>query len=130
MGNERFWVGVTLSDEPAPDTLFTVAGYQISDEGTALGTSPVIDPHVRSDFADALEAIADGSDAPTARYGWLTLEGFGDEPASDVDFAFDLLKEETVLNAEHKDADEGTLDAIRSACALLARALRNSLDKG
>ena len=127
--NDRFWVGVTLSDKPAPDALFTVTAYRIDGNGTSTGASPVVDPHVRADLADALEAIADGSDAPTARNGWLTFEGFADEPAGDVDFAFDMLGGDAVLNVKHEDTDEGTCAAIQSACGLLAQALRHSLDR-
>ena len=76
----------------------------------------------------ALRAIADGSEAPTAPHGWLTLEGFADEPAADVDLAFDTVGYGTVVNVEHADAGEDVHAAIRSACALLAGALELSLD--
>lgn len=46
--NEHFWLGVTLSDDPAPDNLFVVASYGIKEDG-AIGSiaSRVIDPVVR-----------------------------------------------------------------------------------
>lgn len=128
--NEHFWLGVTLSNDPAPDNLFVVASYAI-DLGGKIGStaSQVIDPAVREDLADALRAIADGSEAPTAPHGWLTLEGFADEPGSDVDFAFDTVGYDTVVNVEHANAGEDVRDAIRSACTLLAGALELSLDQ-
>lgn len=96
--NEHFWLGVTLSNDPAPDNLFVVASYAIDPDGKiGSAASQVIDPAVREDLADALRAIADGSEAPTAPHGWLTLEGFDDEPGSDVDFAFDTVSYGTVL---------------------------------
>lgn len=126
--NEHFWLGVTLSDDPAPDSVFVVASYGIKEDGGIGSTaSRVIDPVVRRDLAAALRAIADGSEAPTAPYGWLTFEGFADEPAADVDFAFDTVGYDTVINVEHADAGEDVRDAIRSACALLAGALELSL---
>lgn len=128
--NEHFWLGVTLSNDPAPDNLFVVASYAIDPDGKIGSTaSQVIDPAVREDLADALRAIADGSEAPTARYGWLTLEGFADEPGSDVDFAFDTVGYDTVVNVEHANAGEDVRDAIRSACTLLAGALEPPLDQ-
>lgn len=128
--NEHFWLGVTLSNDPAPDNLFVVASYAINPDGKIGSTaSQVIDPAVREDLADALRAIADGSEAPTARYGWLTLEGFADEPGSNVDFAFDTVGYDTVVNVEHANAGEDVRDAIRSACTLLAGALELSLDQ-
>lgn len=128
--NEHFWLGVTLSNDPAPDNLFVVASYAIDPDGKIGSTaSQVIDPAVREDLAAALRAIADGSEAPTARYGWLTLEGFADEPGSDVDFAFDTVGYDTVVNVEHANAGEDVRDAIRSACTLLAGALELSLDQ-
>lgn len=128
--NKRFWVGVTLSEEPVPDALFTVAAYELGDDGEAtLAASPVIDPHVRADLSEALKAIAEDSKAMTTAHGWLTFEGFDDEPGSDVDFAFDMAGGDTVLNADHRDADEETLGAIRSACALLSHALANSIER-
>lgn len=128
--NEHFWLGVTLSDDPAPDSVFVVASYGIKEDGAIGSTaSRAIDPVVRGDLADALRAIADGSEAPTAPHGWLTLEGFADEPGSDVDFAFDTVGYGTVINVEHAGADEDVRDAIRSACALLAGALELSLDE-
>ena len=127
--NEHFWLGVTLSNDPAPDNLFVVASYAIDPDGKIGSTaSQVIDPAVREDLADALRAIANGSEAPTARYGWLTLEGFADEPGSNVDFAFDTVGYDTVVNVEHANAGEDVRDAIRSACTLLAGALELSLD--
>lgn len=66
---------------------------------------------------------------PTAPHGWLTLEGFADKPAADVDFAFDTVGYGTVVNVEHADAGEDVHAAIRSACALLAGALELSLDQ-
>lgn len=127
--NEHFWLGVTLSDDPAPDDVFVVASYEIKEDG-GIGTtaSRVVDPAVREDLADTLRAIADGSEAPTAPHGWLTLEGFADEPGSDVDLAFDTVGYGTVVNIEHADAGEDVHAAIRSACALLAGALELSLD--
>lgn len=120
-GNEHFWLGVTLSDDPAPDNLFVVASYVIDPDGKIGSTaSRVVDPAVREDLAGALRAIADGSEAPTAPHGWLTLEGFADEPGSDVDLAFDTVGYGTVVNVEHADAGEDVHAAIRSACALLA----------
>lgn len=128
--NEHFWLGITLSDNPEPDNLFAIASYGIKEDGGIDSTaSRVIDPVVRGDLADALRAIADGSEAPTAPHGWLTLEGFADEPGSDVDFAFDTVGYGTVINVEHADAGEDVRDAIRSACALLAGALELSLDQ-
>lgn len=128
--NEHFWLGVTLSDDPAPDNLFVVASYAIDPDGKIGSTaSRVIDPAVREDLAGALRAIADGSEAPTAPHGWLTLEGFADEPGSDVDFAFDPVGYDTVVNVEHANAGEDVHAAIRSACALLAGALELSLDQ-
>lgn len=128
--NEHFWLGVTLSNDPAPDNLFVVAAYAINPDGKIGSTaSQIIDPAVREDLADALRAIADGSEAPTARYGWLTLEGFADEPGSNVDFAFDTVGYDTVVNVEHANAGEDVRDAIRSACTLLAGALELSLDQ-
>lgn len=122
-GNEHFWLGVTLSDDPAPDNLFVVASYAIDPDGKIGSTaSRVVDPAVREDLAGALRAIADGSEAPTAPHGWLTLEGFADEPGSDVDLAFDTVGYGTVVNVEHADAGEDVHAAIRSACALLAGA--------
>ena len=91
--NEHFWLGVTLSDDPAPDDVFVVASYEIKEDGG------------------------------------LTLEGFADEPAADVDFAFDTVGYGTVVNVEHADAGEDVHAAIRSACALLAGALELSLDQ-
>lgn len=128
--NEHFWLGVTLSNDPAPDNLFVVASYAIDPDGKiGSAASQVIDPAVREDLADALRAIADGSEAPTARYGWLTLEGFDDEPGSDVDFAFDMVGYDTVVNVEHANAGEDVHAAIRSACTLLAEALEPPLDQ-
>lgn len=128
--NEHFWLGVTLSNDPAPDNLFVVASYGIKEDGGIGSTaSQVIDPAVREDLADALRAIADGSEAPTAPHGWLTLEGFDDEPGSDVDFAFDTVSYGTVINVEHANAGEDVHAAIRSACALLAGALELSPDQ-
>ncbi len=128
--NEHFWLGVTLSNDPAPDNLFVVASYGIKEDGEIGSTaSQVIDPAVREDLADALRAIADGSEAPTAPHGWLTLEGFADEPGSNVDFAFDTVGYDTVVNVEHANAGEDVRDAIRSACTLLAGALELSLDQ-
>lgn len=119
-----------MSNDPAPDNLFVVASYAINPDGKIGSTaSQVIDPAVREDLADALRAIADGSEAPTARYGWLTLEGFADEPGSNVDFAFDTVGYDTVVNVEHANAGEDVRDAIRSACTLLAGALELSLDQ-
>lgn len=127
--NEHFWLGVTLSDDPAPADVFVVASYAINPDGKIGSTaSRVIDAAVREDLADALRAIADGSEAPTAPHGWLTLEGFDDEPGSNVDFAFDTVSYGTVVNVEH--AGEDVHAAIRSACALLAGALELSLGKG
>ena len=127
--NEHFWLGVTLSNDPAPNNVFVIASYAIDPDGKIGSTaSRVIDAAVREDLTDALRAIADGSEAPTAPHGWLTLEGFADEPGSDVDFAFDTVGYDTVVNAEHADAGEDVHDAIRSACALLAGALELSLD--
>lgn len=127
--NEHFWLGVTLSNAPAPDNLFVIASYGIKEDGgIGSAASRVIDPAVREDLAGALRAIADGSEAPTAPHGWLTLEGFADEPGSDVDFAFDAVGYDTVVNVEHANAGEDVRDAIRSACALLAGALELSLD--
>ena len=115
--NEHFWLGVTLSNDPAPDNLFVVASYAIDPDGKIGSTaSQVIDPAVREDLADALRAIADGSEAPTAPHGWLTLEGFDDEPGSNVDFAFDTVSYGTVINVEHANAGEDVHAAIRSAC--------------
>ena len=128
--NEHFWLGVTLSNDPAPDNLFVVASYAIDPDGKiGFTASRVIDPAVREDLATALRAIADGSEAPTARYGWLTLEGFADEPGFDVDFAFDTVGYDTVVNVEHANAGEDVRDATRSACTLLAGALELSLDQ-
>lgn len=128
--SEHFWLGVTLSNDPAPDNLFVVASYTIDPDGKIGSTaSRVIDPAVRKDLADALRAIADGSEAPTAPHGWLTLEGFADEPAADVDFAFDTVGYGTVVNVEHANAGEDVHAAIRSACALLAGALELSLEQ-
>lgn len=128
--NEHFWLGITLSDNPEPDDVFTVASYEIGPDGKVGSTaSQVIDPVVRGDLADALRAIADGSESPTAPHGWLTLEGFADEPGSDVDFAFDTVGYDTVVNVEHANAGEDVRDAIRSACTLLAGALELSLDQ-
>lgn len=128
--NEHFWLGVTLSNDPAPDDVFVVASYAIDPDGKIGSTaSQVIDPAVREDLADALRAIADGSEAPTAPHGWLTLEGFDDEPGSNVDFAFDTVSYGTVINVEHANAGENVHAAIRSACALLAGALELSLDQ-
>lgn len=128
--NEHFWLGVTLSDDPAPDDVFVVASYEIKEDGGIGSTaSRVVDPAVREDLAGALRAIADGSEAPTALHGWLTLEGFADKPAADVDFAFDTVGYGTVVNVEHADAGEDVHAAIRSACALLAGALELSLDQ-
>lgn len=128
--NEHFWLGVTLSNDPAPDNLFVVASYAIDPDGKIGSTaSRVIDAAVREDLADGLRAIADGSEAPTARYGWLTLEGFADKPAADVDFAFDTVSYGTALNVEHANAGEDVHAAIRSACALLAGVLELSLDQ-
>lgn len=128
--NEHFWLGVTLSNDPAPDNLFVVASYAINPDGKIGSTaSQVIDPAAREDLADALRAIADGSEAPTAPHGWLTLEGFADKPAADVDFAFDTVGYGTVINVEHANAGEDVRDAIRSACTLLAGALELSLDQ-
>lgn len=128
--NEHFWLGVTLSDNPTPADLFVIASYGIKEDGRIGSTaSRVIDPAVREDLAAALRAIADGSEAPTAPHGWLTLEGFADEPGSDVDLAFDTVGYGTVVNVEHANADEDVHDAIRSACALLAGALELSLGK-
>lgn len=122
--NEHFWLGVTLSDDPAPADLFVIASYGINEDGGIGSTaSRVIDPAVREDLAGALRAIADGSEAPTAPHGWLTLEG------SDVDLAFDTVGYGTVINVEHADAGEDVHAAIRSACALLAGALELSLDQ-
>lgn len=119
-----------MSNDPAPDNLFVVASYAIDPDGKIGSTaSQVIDPAVREDLADGLRAIADGSEAPTARYGWLTLKGFADKPAADVDFAFDTVSYGTVLNVEHANAGEDVHAAIRSACALLAGALELSLDQ-
>lgn len=129
-GNEHFWLGVTLSDDPAPDDVFVVASYGIKEDGGIGSTaSRVIDPAVREDLAGALRAIADGSEAPTAPHGWLTLEGFADKPAADVDFAFDTVSYGTVINVEHANAGEDVHAAIRSACALLAGALELSLEQ-
>lgn len=128
--NEHFWLGVTLSNDPEPDNLFVIASYGIKEDGAIGSTaSRVIDPVVRGDLADALRAIADGSEAPTAPQGWLTLEGFADEPGADVDFAFDTIGYDTVINVEHADVGEDVRNAIRSACALLAEALELSLDQ-
>lgn len=128
--NEHFWLGVTLSNDPAPDNLFVVASYGIKEDGGIGSTaSRIIDAAVREDLADALRAIADGSEAPTAPHGWLTLEGFDDEPGSDIDFAFDTVSYGTVINVEHANAGEDVHAAIRSACALLAGALELSLDQ-
>lgn len=128
--NEHFWLGVTLSNDPAPDNLFVVASYGIKEDGGIGSTaSRIIDAAVREDLAAALRAIADGSEAPTARYGWLTLEGFADEPSSDVDFAFDTVGYDTVVNVEHANAGEDVHAAIRSACTLLAEALEPPLDQ-
>ena len=128
--NEHFWLGVTLSNDPAPDNVFVVASYAIDPDGKIGSTaSRVIDAAVREDLVDALRAIADSSEAPTAPHGWLTLEGFADEPGSDVDLAFDTVSYGTVINVEHANAGEDVRDAIRSACALLAGALELSLDK-
>lgn len=128
--NEHFWLGVTLSNDPAPDNLFVVASYRIKEDGGIGSTaSRIIDAAVREDLAAALRAIADGSEAPTAPHGWLTLEGFDVEPGSDVDFAFDAVGYGTVVNVEHADAGEDVHAAIRSACALLAGALELSLDQ-
>lgn len=128
--NEHFWLGVTLSNDPAPADLFVIASYGINEDG-GIGstTSRVVDPAVREDLAGALRVIADGSEAPTAPHGWLTLEGFADEPGSDVDFAFDTVGYDTVVNVEHANAGEDVHAAIRSACALLAGALELSLDQ-
>lgn len=110
--------------------LFQVASYAIDPDGAIGSTaSRVIDPAVRGDLADALRAIADGSEAPTAPHGWLTLEGFADEPGADVDFAFDTVGYDTIINVEHADVGEDVRNAIRSACALLAEALELSLDQ-
>lgn len=128
--NEHFWLGVTLSNDPAPDNLFVVASYAIDPDGKIGSTaSQVIEPAVREDLADALRAIADGSEAPTAPHGWLTLEGFADKPAADVDFAFDTVSYGAVINVEHANAGEDVHAAIRSACALLAGALELSPDQ-
>ncbi len=128
--NEHFWLGVTLSDDPTPADLFVIASYGIKEDGRIGSTaSRVIDPAVREDLAAALRAIADGSEAPTAPHGWLTLEGFANDPAADVDFAFDTVSYGTVLNVEHANAGEDVHAAIRSACALLAGALELSLDQ-
>lgn len=128
--NEHFWLGVTLSNDPAPDNLFVVASYAIDPDGKiGSAASQVIDPAVREDLADALRAIADGSEAPTAPHSWLTLEGFDDEPGSNVDFAFDTVSYDTVINVEHANAGEDVHAAIRSACALLAGALELSSDQ-
>ena len=128
--NEHFWLGVTLSNDPAPDNVFVIASYAIDPDGKIGSTaSRVIDAAVREDLVDALRAIADSSEAPTAPHGWLTLEGFADEPGSDVDLAFDTVGYGTVVNVEHANAGEDVRDAIRSACALLAGALELSLDK-
>lgn len=128
--NEHFWLGVTLSNDPAPDNLFVVASYAIDpDSKIGFTASQVIDPAVREDLADALRAIADGSEAPTAPHGWLTLEGFADKPGSNVDFAFDTVDYDTVVNVEYANAGEDVRDAIRSACTLLAGALELSLDQ-
>lgn len=128
--NEHFWLGLTLSNDPAPNDLFVVASYTIDPDGKiGITASRVIDAAVREDLADALRAIADGSEAPTAPHGWLTLEGFADKPAADVDFAFDTVSHGTVVNVEHADAGEDDVAAIRSACALLAGALELSLDQ-
>lgn len=63
--NEHFWLGVTLSDDPAPDDVFVVASYTIDPDGKIGSTaSRVVDPAVREDLAGALRAIADGSEAP------------------------------------------------------------------
>lgn len=119
-----------MSNDPAPADVFVVASYEIKEDG-GIGTtaSRVIDAAVREDLADALRAIADGSEAPTAPHGWLTLEGFADEPGSNVDFAFDTVSYGTVINVEHANAGEDVRDAIRSACDLLAGALELSLGK-
>lgn len=128
--NEHFWLGVTLSNDPAPDNVFVIASYAIDPDGKIGSTaSRVIDAAVREDLVNALRAIADGSEAPTAPHGWLTLEGFADEPGSDVDLAFDTVGYGTVVNVEHANVGEDVRDAIRSACALLAGALELSLDK-
>ena len=128
--NEHFWLGVTLSNDPAPDNLFVVASYAIDPDGKiGFTASQVIDPAAREDLADALRAIADGSEAPTAPHGWLTLEGFADKPAADVDFAFDTVSYGTVINVEHANAGEDVHAAIHSACTLLAGALELSLDQ-
>ena len=125
--NEHFWLGVTLSNDPAPDNLFVVASYAIDPDGKIGSTAfQVIDPAVREDLADALRAIADGSEAPTAPHGWLTLEGFADKPGSNVDFAFDTVSYDTVINVEHANAGKDVHAAIRSACALLTGALELS----
>lgn len=110
--------------------MFVIASYAIDPDGKIGSTAPrIIDAVVREDLAAALRAIADGSEAPTARYGWLTLEGFADEPGSDVDFAFDMVGYDTVVNVEHANAGEDVRDAIRSACTLLAEALEPPLDQ-
>lgn len=56
--NEHFWLGVTLSNDPAPDNLFVVASYAINPDGKIGSTaSQVIDPAVREDLADVRDAI-------------------------------------------------------------------------
>ena len=53
--NEHFWLGVTLSNAPAPDNLFVVASYAIDPDGKIGSTaSRVVDPAVREDLAAAL----------------------------------------------------------------------------
>lgn len=70
-----------------------------------------------------------GSSTRPSGRTWLTLEGFADEPAADVDFAFDTVGYGTVVNVEHANAGEDVHAAIRSACALLAGALELSLEQ-
>ena len=36
--NEHFWLGVTLSDDPAPDDVFVVASYEIKEARSTKST--------------------------------------------------------------------------------------------
>ena len=49
--NEHFWLGVTLSDDPAPDDVFVVASYEIKEDGGIGSTaSRVVYNSVREDL--------------------------------------------------------------------------------